>query len=102
MLLLSGKGKSIGKSKPEKTDCYLMYQTLAISHQYSHIIDENRKDNAKLFENAFYQGQGEDVEEESAVSTKVPDTSADPKVIDELLKNPEVVNLLLKLSKVVK
>ncbi len=77
-------------------------QAKMVTDQYSHIIDENRKDNAKLFENAFYQGQGEDVEEESAVSTKVPETSADPKVIDELLKNPEVVNLLLKLSKVVK
>ena len=31
-------------------------QAKMVTDQYSHIIDENRKDNAKLFENAFYQG----------------------------------------------
>lgn len=77
-------------------------QAKMVTDQYSHIIDENRKDNAKLFENAFYRGQGEEVEEIPADNAKVTEPVADPKVIDELLKNPEVVNLLLKLSKVVK
>ena len=35
MLLLSGKGKLLGKNKPAKTDYYLMYLTLAISHRYT-------------------------------------------------------------------
>ena len=35
MLLLSGNGKLIGKNKPAKTDYYLMYLTLAISHRYT-------------------------------------------------------------------
>lgn len=77
-------------------------QAKMVTDQYSHIIDENRKDNAKLFENVFYRGQGEEVEEIPADNAKVTEPVADPKVIDELLKNPEVVNLLLKLSKVVK
>lgn len=77
-------------------------QAKMVTDQYSHIIDENRKDNAKLFENAFYQGQGEEIDEESADNSKVSEVTTDPKVIDELLKNPEVVSLLLKLSKAMK
>lgn len=66
------------------------------------IRNENRKDNAKLFENAFYQGQGEEIEEDPADNPKASEPAADPKVSNELLKNPELVNLLLKLSKSVK
>ena len=66
------------------------------------IRNENRKDNAKLFENAFYQGQGEEIEEDPADNPKASEPAADSKVINELLKNPELVNLLLKLSKSVK
>ena len=66
------------------------------------IRNENRKDNAKLFENAFYTGQGEEIEEDPADNPKASEPAADSKVINELLKNPELVNLLLKLSKSVK
>ena len=73
-----------------------------IQDQYSHIIDENRKDNAKLFENAFYQGLGIEVADNKINASNGSEFTADPKVIDQLLKNPELVNLPMQLTKVTK
>ena len=73
-----------------------------ITDQYSHIIDENRKDNAKLFENAFYQGLGIEVADNKINASNGSEFTADPKVIDQLLKNPELVNLPMQLTKVTK
>ena len=77
-------------------------QAKMVTDQYSHIIDENRKDNAKLFENAFYQGLSIEVAENRVNASSDSEITADPKVIDQLLKNPELVNLLIQLSKVTK
>ena len=73
-----------------------------VTDQYSHIIDENRKDNAKLFESAFYQGNGLEVTESQNVVVDTAGVAADPKVIEQLLKNPELVSLLMQLSKAAK
>ena len=32
-----------------------------VTDQYSHILDENRRQNAQLVERAFYQGRGAEV-----------------------------------------
>ena len=77
-------------------------QAKMVTNQYSHIIDENRKDNAKLFENAFYQGLSIEVAENRVNASSDSEITADPKVIDQLLKNPELVNLLMQLTKVTK
>ncbi len=77
-------------------------QAKMVTDQYSHIIDENRKDNAKLFESAFYQGNGLEVAESKNVVVDTAGVAADPKVIEQLLKNPELVSLLMQLSKAAK
>lgn len=77
-------------------------QAKMVTDQYSHIIDENRKDNAKLFESAFYQGKGLEVAESKNVVADTAGITADPKVIEQLLKNPELVSLLMQLSKAAK
>lgn len=77
-------------------------QAKMVTDQYSHIIDENRKDNAKLFESAFYQGNGLEVAESQNAVVDTAGVAADPKVIEQLLKNPELVSLLMQLSKAAK
>ena len=34
------------------------FQAQMVTDQYSHILDENRRQNAQLLERAFYQGKG--------------------------------------------
>ena len=72
-----------------------------VTNVYSHIIDEDRKKNAQLFEEAFYGKKDLDPqlhvqEEERRVS--VPE-GIDPDVLAKVLANPEAVALLSSLAK---
>ena len=80
-------------------------------------LDDDRKNNAELFERAFYSGKGTEVaEEESKVQADVkvakrksakrksakPKTGVgdvDPALLGKILANPELATLLTTLAK---
>ena len=78
-----------------------------VTEQYSHVLDEDRKANAELFENAFYSGkvmaaeEPEAVEAEPAVAAAVP-AGVDPELLMKLLTNPEMAALLKTLAQTIK
>lgn len=87
-------------------------QAQMVTDQYSHILDDDRKNNAELFERAFYSGKGTEVaEEESKVQADVkvakrksakPKTGVgdvDPALLGKILANPELATLLTTLAK---
>ena len=82
-------------------------QATMVTDQYSHILDEDRKANAELFENAFYSGkvvtpeEPEDTQEEPAAETAVP-AGVDPELLMKLLTNPEMAALLKTLAQTLK
>ena len=69
-------------------------QSAMVTEVYSHILDENRKINAELFERAFYSGKGNSEESEQKT---VPRQEADMGMIIKLLGNPEAVALMKQL-----
>lgn len=79
-------------------------QASMVTDQYSHILDESRQENARLFEEAFYGKQGAEV---APRKTKTADSMAekadaagmDPELLTRILSNPEMVNMLKMLSK---
>jgi len=79
-------------------------QAKMVTDQYSHIIDENRKTNAQLVEEAFYSGrelsEHEKSEEESekASKTEAKAPAVDPQLIAKLLSDPKMAALLQTLA----
>ena len=75
-------------------------QATMVTDQYSHILDDDRKANAELFENAFYSGK---VTETSAVpETEDPEpeeSGVDPGLVMKLLSNPDMASLLKTLAR---
>jgi integrase len=74
-------------------------QTSMVTDVYSHILDDDRRKNAQLFENAFYEGKGAD----PAAPAKDPDPeeqkASDMDTLMRLLGNPETAGLLKQLVK---
>lgn len=78
-------------------------QASMVTDQYSHILDENRRTNAELIEEAFYEGRGsepmspkkarndDDNEQEQTANI-------DPALINKILGNPDMVKMLQMLS----
>lgn len=70
-----------------------------VTDVYSHILDDDRRKNAQLFENAFYEGKGAD----PAAPAKDPDPeeqkASDMDTLMRLLGNPETAGLLKQLVK---
>lgn len=76
-------------------------QVSMVTDVYSHIIDEDRKRNAELFEEAFYgkknlNPQMADTPMEKTVA--VPE-GIDPELLTKVLSNPEMAALLSALAK---
>ena len=76
-----------------------------VTDVYSHIIDEDRKKNAELFEEAFYgkKNLNPQLNEQIAAGTKektltVPD-DVDTELLAKVLGNPEMRALLTSLAK---
>lgn len=77
-----------------------------VTDQYSHILDDDRKHNADLFEQAFYSGKGAEAvsgtsetaadAEDSTEGTAV--SGADVELIAKVLANPEMAALLKALA----
>ena len=77
-----------------------------VTDQYSHILDENRKQNAELLERAFYRGKGAEKitekQQETARPYQSPSSSEDDVAqAMKVLSNPEMVKLLKLLSKTI-
>ena len=66
----------------------------------SHILDESRKENARLLENAFYRANDPEPrkKKETDESGKA-NAEPDPEVVKQILGDPDMLQLLMKLSK---
>jgi len=79
-------------------------QAQMVTDQYSHILDDDRKNNAVLIEKAFYSGKGSESVSESASSTITLENSAgassgiNAELLTKLLTNPEMATLLAALA----
>ena len=73
-----------------------------VTDQYAHILDENRRKLAQLMEENFYQKMdsftADDPNTESE-SKKTNDSTIAPEQIAEILANPGLRDLLIKLGK---
>ena len=81
-------------------------QAQMVTDQYSHILDENRKQNAELLEKAFYRGKGTGkitAEQQETVQPcqSLPASEVDIAQAMRVLSNPEMVKLLKLLSKTI-
>ena len=77
-------------------------QAQMVTDQYSHILDDDRRNNAQLFENAFYSGKGADsIEPQAEPVNKAPAAApgVDPALLAKVLSNPEMAALLTTLAK---
>ena len=77
-------------------------QAQMVTDQYSHILDDDRKNNAALFEKAFYSGKGsDDIESpaETGSEAKAAPSGVDPDLLAKILSNPEMAALLTSLAK---
>jgi len=76
-------------------------QASMVTEVYSHILDDDRKKNAALFERAFYSGKGTEGTDENPRADE--STSAKPQsdvaTLMRLLENPETAALLKALAK---
>lgn len=76
-------------------------QVNMVTDVYSHIIDEDRKRNAQLFEDAFYGRKNLDPkmhEDHEARTVNVPE-DVDADLLANVLTNPEMKALLISLAK---
>ena len=72
-----------------------------VTDVYSHILDEDRKKNARLFEEAFYEKKNQNPqmhETPEGIILSVPD-GVDTELLTKVLSNPEMVALLTSLAK---
>ena len=81
-------------------------QAQMVTDQYSHILDENRRQNAQLVERAFYQGRGAEVtstdqKERPSAAEQAAASGIDAELLMKVLSNPEMVKVLQMLSKTV-
>ena len=74
-------------------------QTSMVTDVYSHILDDDRRVNAQLFEDAFYKGKGADPGVKSTETDIDVADGVDAELISKLLSNPETVQLLKALTK---
>ena len=79
-------------------------QVNMVTDVYSHIIDEDRKKNAELFEEAFYgkKNLNPQLHETSSSGQALLPEDEDSKILTEILANPETKALLMSLMKSIK
>ena len=76
-----------------------------VTEVYGHILDEDRRKNAELMENAFYNKENlnpdihEQKEEENKIT--IPE-GVGPELLMKVLGNPEMAALLTSLAKTMK
>ena len=72
-----------------------------VTDVYSHIIDDDRRKNAELFEEAFYEKRDLDPSMHAHVAGKSVElpTNVDAELLAKVLSNPEMAALLTSLAK---
>ena len=71
-------------------------QVKMVTDVYSHILDDDRRTNAQLFEEAFYSGAGKEPAKEAPAEEPA---AADAETLLKLLQNPEMAALIKTLAK---
>ena len=71
-------------------------QAKMVTDQYSHILDADRKVNARLFEKQFYRGEEVEVK---APKEPAKQETPDAELLMKALSNPEMVSLLKAMMK---
>lgn len=77
-------------------------QATMVTDQYSHILDESRRNNAQLFEQAFYGGKGVKIVPEAqdkAVEEQAQQAGLNSEVLLKIFSNPDMVAMLKMLAK---
>jgi integrase len=74
-------------------------QTAMVTDVYSHILDDDRRVNALLFEDAFYGGRGAVPDSQNDTGKLSVPEGFDTELLTKLLSNPEAVELLKALTK---
>ena len=72
-----------------------------VTDVYSHILDDDRKKNAELFEDTFYGKKETDpqMQRKKPVNTlKVPE-GVDAELVAQILSNPEIINFITSIMK---
>lgn len=79
-------------------------QVSMVTDVYSHILDDDRKKNAELFEEAFYEKKNLDpqMHPNTAENTVAVPEGIDPELLAKVLSNPEMAALLASLAKTMK
>ena len=85
-------------------------QVSMVTNVYSHILDEDRKKNAELFEEAFYQKKEADPNPTAMIDPSLPfgkkdlevPEGVDPELLQKILNNPEMLALISALAKSMK
>lgn len=75
-----------------------------VTDQYSHILDEDRRTNAALIEEAFYRGKNlvpgeENAGKEKGACAEQQQSVLDPELLAKILANPEMAALINALAK---
>ena len=73
-----------------------------VTDQYSHMLDESRRNNAQLFEQAFYGGKGVKIEQkqqDKAVEEQAQQAGLNSEVLLKIFSNPDMVAMLKMLAK---
>lgn len=78
-------------------------QATMVTDQYSHILDDDRRVNAELFENAFYSGkvvapEAAPTEEPESVAEATIPAGVNAELLMKILANPEMAALLKTLA----
>ncbi|MDY2613823.1 MAG: site-specific integrase [Lachnospiraceae bacterium] len=79
-------------------------QVSMVTDVYSHILDDDRKKNAELFEEAFYEKKNLDpqMHPNTAENTVTVPEGVDAELLAKVLNNPEMAALLTSLAKTMK
>ena len=76
-----------------------------VTDVYGHILDEDRRKNAELMENAFYNKENlnpQMKEQDEGSSTIIVPNGVDAELLMKVLGNPEMASLLTSLAKTMK
>ena len=68
-----------------------------VTDVYSHILDDDRRINAQLFEDTFYTGKGKDPDAVPAASEAGKQEPSDIETLARLLGDPKTADLLKQL-----
>lgn len=77
-------------------------QATMVTDQYTHILDESRRNNVQLFEQAFYGGNGVQIvpePQDKAVEEQVQQAGLNSEVLLKIFSNPDMVAMLKMLAK---